>query len=106
MPNFELVSLDEALIKSSLAGKRGEVMKEYLGYINRLVEGQAGKLQVSNEETPAAVRRRLGAASKLAGKALVIKRVGDEIFFWLEPRDAGKGKRGRKRRRQSRTSEA
>ena len=29
------------------------------------------------------VRRRLGAAAKLAETKLVIKRVGEEVYFWV-----------------------
>ncbi len=44
MPKFELVSAEEAMMKSA-TGKRSRITKEYLGYIQRLKEGQAGKLQ-------------------------------------------------------------
>ena len=89
MPTFELVSRDDAEIKSA-TGKRAELMKEYLSYLEQLGEGQAGKLQPSEGETAGAVRRRLGAAAKLAGKELVIKRNDDDIYFWVK---AGTGRR-------------
>ena len=98
MPNFELVPLEVAMMKSATTGKRGEVIKEYLGYIERLEEGKAGKLQVTEGERPGAVRRRLGAAAKLVGKNLVIKRVGEEIYFWVPPREVVK--RGRRKAEQ------
>lgn len=97
MPNFEVVSLEEAIRKSALAGRRGDVLREYLGYVDQMEEGQAGKLRVSEAEDPAAVRRSLGAAAKLAGKRLVIKRVGEEIYFWAQPPEAAT--RGRRRGR-------
>ena len=84
MPKFELLSLAEAEIQSS-TGKRAEITREYLGYIEELGEGQAGRLTVAEGETSGAVRRRLGAASKLSGKNLIIKRVGSDIFFWARP---------------------
>ena len=95
MPSFELVSLEEAMKKSATTGKRGEVIKEYLGYIERLEEGKAGRLQVTEGEKPGAMRRRLGAAAKLVGKKLVIKRVGEEIYFWVPPREVAR--RGRRK---------
>ena len=95
MPRFELLPLNEAVKKSAMDGKRGQVLAEYLRFIEQLEEGQAGRLQVGVGETVGAVRRRLGAAAKLASKSLVIKRVGQEVLFWSEPQ--GERKRGRPR---------
>ena len=81
MPKFELVSLADAEINSA-TGKRAEIMKEYLRYIGQLSKGKAGRLQVSEGETAGAIRRRLGAAARMAGKSLVIRRTNDEIYFW------------------------
>jgi hypothetical protein len=92
MPRFEVVSLADAEINSS-TGKRAEIMKEYLGYIGQLPKGKAGRLQVSQAETAGAVRRRLGAAARMAGKSLVIRRTNDEIYFWVRSA-AGKSSRG------------
>ena len=39
MPRFELVSRSEAELKTA-KGKRTEIAKEYLGYIDQLREGQ------------------------------------------------------------------
>lgn len=97
MPDFELISEAEAKIISA-TGKRAEITKEYLGYIGQLQEGQAGRLQAIEGETPGAVRRRLGAAAKLAEKDLVIKRAEDVIYFWLTPEPAkSPRRRGRPR---------
>lgn len=91
MPKFELVPLEEAEV-SSATGKRAEIIREYMGYLEQLKDGQAGKLQVGEGETPAALRRRLGAAARLAGKELVIRRADDIVYFWVQPD-------GRRRRR-------
>ena len=85
MPNFEMVPLDEAVIKSA-TGKRAQIIKEYVGYIEQLKGGRAGRLQPSTGESVGAVRRRLGAAAKVTGKGLTIKRIGDEVYFWVHPR--------------------
>ena len=97
MAKFEMVPQAEAEIKSA-TGKRAEVLSEYLGYIEKLETGQAGKLEASEGETIGAVRRRIGAAAKLAGKDMVIKRVGPEIYFWVKP-DIGRTARRRVRPR-------
>ena len=94
MPKLELLSVKDALLKSA-SGKRAQIMREYLGYLEQLKEGQAGKLQATSGETASAIRRRLGAASRLADKSLVVKRTGDEVYFWLQ----AKGRRGRRRGR-------
>ena len=59
-------------------------MREYMGYIDGVPAGQAGRLQASPEESAGAVRRRLGAAAKALGRTLVIKRVNETVFFWVE----------------------
>ena len=97
MPHFDTMLLEEAVLKAS-TGRRAEITKEYLGYIDQLGEGQAGRLRVGESETVATVRRRLGAAAKVSGKNLVIRRVGDELLFWTEPgkRPANGRRRGRR----------
>jgi hypothetical protein len=95
MPKFDLVPMSEAEAKST-TGKRAELVQEYMGYLNQLQEGQAGRLRASEGETPAAVRRRLGTAAKLAGKDLVIRRTGEDIYFWVQP--GGRRRRGRPRK--------
>ena len=82
MPTLELVSIRDARLELSLSGKRGATMKQYMGYINQLEPGQAGKLTPDEGETTAALRRRLGAAAELLGKNLVVNRQGDAVFFW------------------------
>ena len=84
MPKFEIVSKDEAVKKTATAGKRGQILALYLFFIDELKDGKAGKLRASDGESVQAVRRRLGAAAKLSGKNVVIKRFGGEIYFWLE----------------------
>ena len=96
MPTFEIISLQEAMLQSSLTGKRGAITHEYLNYIERLEPGKAGKLTIGEGETSAALKRRLGAVAKLVGKTLVVKRVGDDIYFWQEET---KPRRGRPRKR-------
>lgn len=95
MPRFEVLPLNEAKLKSA-TGKRAQIAREYLGYIQKLGPGQAGRLQGSEGESVGALRRRLGAAAKQAAVELEMKRVGDELFFWVrEPGGAPRRRRGR-----------
>ena len=102
MPDFELVPLDEAERNTQLIGKRGALMREYIGYIERLKDGHAGNLQGNEVETTAAIRRRLGSAAKYLGKELVVQRVGDQLYFWEEG-SLGAPK-SRRRRRKAKSS--
>ena len=72
MPTFQLVSLADAEINSA-TGKRAQIIREYLGYIDQLPKGQAGKLVATEGETAGAVRRRLGAAAKVYRRITKLK---------------------------------
>ena len=103
MPHFALVSVDEAALKTA-TGKRAQIAKEYLGYVEQLGPGHAGRLSPAEGETIGAIRRRLGVAAKLAGKELIIKRADDGIYFWV-PRP-GESRRQRRGPRRAEASEA
>ena len=83
MPEFEVVTREQAMMSSSPGG-RSNVIQEYGQYIEQLGRDEAGKLTPSADETVATVRRRLGSAVKVSGKSIQIKRVGAEIYFWEE----------------------
>ena len=95
MPSFQTVSLQEARLKTA-TGRRAQLVQEYLEYIQQLPEGQAGKLQAIEDEKITTVRRRLGDAARLANINLVIKRAGEEIYFWVEPSEQEKPARRRR----------
>ncbi len=98
MPKFEVLSKSEAELKTA-TGKRAELTKEYLGYIQGLRKDQAGKLTATGDgESIASVRRRLGSAARAAGKDLVIKRTGNDLYFWLANRVPNGRRRGRPRK--------
>jgi len=97
MPKLDIVSIEEARVKSASRGKRAQVLQEYIGYIDQLESGQAGRLVAGAGETVSTIRRRIGAAAREAGKNLSIKRVGDEVYFWAEGRGTGNGRRRRGR---------
>lgn len=90
MPQFESVPLQEAFSKTARPSKRTEIIQDYVGYIGQLRSRKAGRLQAGDGETIGAIRRRLGEAAKLSGAELVIRRVGDEIYFWKRPRRPGR----------------
>jgi ABC-type dipeptide/oligopeptide/nickel transport system permease component len=58
MPEFEVVPLDQARLKTA-NGRQGKIVKQYSGYIEQLVEGQAGRLLMAEGEIVTTVRRRL-----------------------------------------------
>ena len=81
MPEFDLLPLGEAIDKY-VSDTHSASVAEYLGYINSLRPGQAGRLQLREGEKIGQVRMQLGTAARLAGKNVVIRRAGDEIIFW------------------------
>ena len=97
MPTLEVVSLQDAQREISLTGKRGVIMRQYMDYIGQLETGQAGKLIPDEDETTAAIRRRLGAAAELLGKNLAVNRLGDVVYFWEESSGSPR-RRGRRRK--------
>ena len=97
MPRFELLPLSAAQAQS-VTGKRAEIIRGYLTYIEQLKAGAAGSLQAAEGETLTAIRRRLTAAAKLAGKQLVVRRTQDHVYFWLAQDGSGR-RRGRGRPR-------
>ena len=92
MPEFEVVSLDQARLKTA-SGRQGKIVKQYSGYIEQLVEGRAGRLKVAEDEIVTTIRRRLVTTARLMGKELVIKRSGDELYFWSKVAEAEKPRR-------------
>ena len=78
MPKLDIVPIEEARAKSASGGKRTHILQEYIGYIDQLTSGPAGRLVAGAGETTATVRRRLGDAARAAGHKLTIRRAGDE----------------------------
>ena len=91
MPDFSVVPMEQAS-RTPANDKRAQLMKEYQGFIERVGPRRAGSLAPEGEETAQAVRRRLGAAAKLSGVSLTVRRAGQTVYFWKARR------RGRPRR--------
>ena len=104
MPEFAIVSLEEARRRIATS-RRGHYFAEYGEYIQQLDGDQAGTLVATEGESVLTIRRRLAAAADILGKNLVIKRTGDELYFWLEP-SAEPTEEERPRRRYRRPAQA
>jgi hypothetical protein len=97
MPEFTTVSVQEAQLRT-IPGRQGKFINEYADYIQQLPQGQAGKLSIGEEEKYTVIRRRLATTAKAMNVPLIIKRSGNELYFWREERDAEQPRRGRPRR--------
>jgi hypothetical protein len=97
MPEFTTVSIKEAQLRT-IPGRQGKYLSEYADYIQNLPSDQAGRLRVGEEEKHTTVRRRLVSAANALGINLIIKRSGEDIYFWRQERDAEQPRRGRPRR--------
>ncbi len=85
MPRFQIIPAGD-VPQPKPTGRRAEVLNEYTGYIEQIGRRGAGKLTPVEGETTQAVLRRLGAAAKLAGTSLIVRRNGQDIYFWTKPR--------------------
>jgi hypothetical protein len=83
MPEFATVSVQEAQLRI-IPGRQGTFINEYADYIQQLPKGQAGRLRGGESENPMAMRRRLAAAAKAMHITLIIKRSGNDVYFWRE----------------------
>ena len=82
MPGFRRVSREETSSRVQTVSPSLARLRQYQGYIKKVAPGLTGRLTPSKGETPAAVRRRLGAAAAAMGVKLTVRRVGDRVFFW------------------------
>ena len=82
MPVFDLIPMQEAVVRCALTGKRGEIMEEYFGYVSQLKARQSRETEPGGRRHFSAVKQRLGTAAKLKGKQLVVKQVDDDVYFW------------------------
>ena len=82
MPGFRRVSREEASNRRPAVNPALARLKQYQGYIKKVPAGETGRLTPGKGETPAAVRRRLGAAARALGVQLKMKRLEDRVFFW------------------------
>jgi hypothetical protein len=83
MPEFTTISVQEAQIRT-IPGRQGKFINEYADYIQQLPQGQAGKLSIGEDEKHTAIRRRLVTAAKAMDIPLIVKRSGNDLYFWRE----------------------
>jgi hypothetical protein len=100
MPEFEIVPMREAQA-STIAGRQGRFMQEYIRYIRQIPQGQAGKLHLGEQENPVTIRRRLVQAAQAIDIQLIIKRSGQDVYFWKE---SGEAEQPRSKRRYTKRS--
>jgi len=99
MPEFTTVSVQEAQLRT-IPGRQGQFINQYAEYIQQLPHGQAGKLSVGEDEKHTAIRRRLATTAKAMHINLIIKRSGNDLYFWRENGDEqARSKRRYTRRR-------
>jgi hypothetical protein len=101
MPEFTTVSISEALLRTS-SGRQSRYLNDYMTYITQLPKGQAGRLRTGEGEKHTTIRRRLGVAAKPLGVPLIIKRSGNDIYFWREDTGNEQPRAKRKYTRRSR----
>jgi len=97
MPEFTTVSVQEAQLRT-VSGRQANFINAYADYIQQLPQGQAGKLSIGEGEKHTAVRRRLVTAAKAMNIPLIVKRSGNELYFWREDGEAEEPQRRRGRR--------
>jgi hypothetical protein len=83
MPEFTTVSVQEAKVRT-IPGRRETFINEYPDYIQQVPSRQAGRLRGGESENPMAIRRRLAGAAKAIHITLIIKRSGNDVYFWRE----------------------
>jgi hypothetical protein len=98
MPEFTTVPVQEAQIRT-IPGRQGKFINVYADYIQQVPSGQAGRLRGGESENPLTIRRRLAAAAKAMHITLIIKRSGNDVYFW---REDGGGEDPRTKRRYTR----
>ena len=76
MPTFDTVPIGEARA-NTMTGQRAALLQEYVGFIQGVPPGQAGKLAAGEGETTQAVQRRLNAAAETLGVSVEVRRTAD-----------------------------
>ena len=98
MPEFTTVPVQEAQIRT-IPGRQGTFINEYADYIQQVLKGQAGKLRIREDEKHTTVRRQLSTTAKAMNITLIIKRSGNDLYFW---RQDGGAEQPRSKRRYTR----
>ena len=84
MPTFSDISINDVATTLN-ARDGGSQDEEYEAYIQQLRPAKAGMLEVGTHENLGVVRARLSGAARRLGIALIIRRTGRLIVFWVKP---------------------
>ena len=104
MPEFTTISVQEAQMRT-IPGRQGKFINEYADYIQHVPQGQAGKLRIGEDEKHTAVRRRLVSAAQAMNIPLIIKRSGNDLYFWRQDGGAEQPRSTRRYTRRERSEE-
>jgi hypothetical protein len=104
MPEFTTVSVQEAQLRT-IPGRQGKFINEYADYIQEVTSGQAGKIHAGEDENPLTIRRRLISAAKALGIHIIIKRSGNDLYFWREDGTEDQPRTTRRYTRRGRSAE-
>ncbi len=95
MPRFEKLSRSEVQRIQSPGGR--PELAEYVAFLKRLAPGDWARVIKAPRESVRAVKRRLGAASRLLGKQLRYHEAGKKTELLFSVDRAGAGRRRRRR---------
>lgn len=95
MPRFEKLSRSEVLRIQSPGGR--PELAEYVAFLKRLAPGEWARVVKGPRESVRAVKRRLGAASRLLGKRLRYHEAGRKTELLFSVDRAGPARRRRRR---------
>jgi hypothetical protein len=106
MPDFAIVSVQDAKLQT-MPSRQRTYINEYAGYIQQLSPGMAGKLHPLEDEKLTTIRRRLVVTAQTLDATLIIRRSGDDLYFWSEPSgvEQPRPRNGRRRQRREETVE-
>ena len=104
MPEFTTVSVQEAQVRT-IPGRQGTFINEYADYIQQVPKGQAGKLRIREDEKHTTVRRQLSTTAKAMNITLIIKRSGNDLYFWRQDGGAEQPRSKRRYTRRARSDE-
>ena len=104
MPEFTTVSVQEAQLRT-IPGRQGRFINEYADYLLQLPQGQGGKLTIGESEKHTTIRRRLTVAANALDIHIIIRRSGNELYFWRENGTEEQPRTKRRYTRQRRSQE-
>ena len=81
MPDFAIVSIQDAKLQT-IPSRQRTYLNEYAGYIQQLSPGMAGKLHPLEDEKLTTIRRRLVVTAQTLDATLIIRRSGEDLYFW------------------------